>query len=79
MNEKCVQIIPSLSNALCPYKADLGTLESIITTDVENHRKPLIVFARAGNKFCFLFILHYPNAYFFYFRCACYWSDGRYC
>jgi len=51
MNEKCVQIIPSLSNVLCPYKADLGALETIITTDIENNRKPLIVFARAGNKF----------------------------
>uniref|UniRef100_A0A2H8TGC9 Pyridoxal-dependent decarboxylase domain-containing protein 1 n=1 Tax=Melanaphis sacchari TaxID=742174 RepID=A0A2H8TGC9_9HEMI len=48
MNEKSVQIIPCLSNVLCPYKADLGALETIIKTDIENHKKPLIVFARAG-------------------------------
>jgi len=56
MNEKCVQIIPSLSNVLSPYKADLGALETIITTDVENHKKPLIVFARAGNNRFYVFL-----------------------
>ncbi|XP_027840497.2 pyridoxal-dependent decarboxylase domain-containing protein 1 [Aphis gossypii] len=48
MKENCVQIIPCLSNVLCPYKADLGALEAIIKTDIDNHKKPLIVFARAG-------------------------------
>lgn len=55
MNEKCVQIIPGLSNILCPYKADLGALDIIIKADIENNKKPLIVFARAGNNFFFFF------------------------
>lgn len=50
MSEKCVQIIPNVSNILFPYKADLKALETIIKSDVENKKKPLIVFARAGNK-----------------------------
>lgn len=57
MKENCVQIIPCLSNVLCPYKADLGALEAIIKTDIDNHRKPLIVFARAGNKLDFIIVL----------------------
>ncbi|VVC28517.1 Hypothetical protein CINCED_3A023170 [Cinara cedri] len=48
MNEKCVQVIPCLSNVLCPYKADLVAFETMIKSDVENNKKPLIVFARAG-------------------------------
>jgi len=50
MNEKCVQIIPSSSNVLYPYKADLDIFETFIKNDVENKNKPLIVFARAGNQ-----------------------------
>jgi hypothetical protein len=50
MNEKCVQIIPCLSDVLYPYKADLKAFEIIIKNDVENGKKTLIVFARAGNK-----------------------------
>lgn len=57
MNEKCVQVIPCLSNILCPYKADLVAFETIIKTDVENSKKPLIVFARAGKKI----ILNFHN------------------
>lgn len=49
MTEKCLQIIPKISNILCPYNADLESLETIIKIDVENNKKPLIVFARAGN------------------------------
>lgn len=49
MNENCVQIIPSLSNVLYPYKSDLEALEAMIKNDVENRKKPLIVFARSGN------------------------------
>lgn len=50
MNEKCVQIIPNISEVLCPYKADLRAFETIIKNDLENNKKPLIVFARAGNE-----------------------------
>lgn len=50
MNEKCVQVIPNVSNVLYPYKADLEALENIVKSDIENSRKPLIIFARAGNK-----------------------------
>lgn len=48
MNEKCVQVIQCSSNILYPYKADLSTFETIIKNDIENKKKPLIVFAKAG-------------------------------
>jgi len=48
MNENCIQIIPSILNILYPYKGDLASLETIIKTDIENKKKPLIIFARAG-------------------------------
>lgn len=51
MSEKCVQIIPNQSNLICPYKSDLGSLETNIKNDIENEKKPLIVFARAGIYF----------------------------
>lgn len=50
MTEKCMQIIPKVSNILCPCKADLEALETVIKIDIENNKKPLIVFARAGNS-----------------------------
>jgi len=50
MNEKCMQIIPSVSNVLYPYKANLDVFETIIKSDVEDKKKPLIVFARAGKQ-----------------------------
>lgn len=56
MNEKCVQVIPCLSNILCPYKADLVEFETMIKSDVENNKKPLIVFARAGIESYFEFL-----------------------
>lgn len=65
MGEKCVQIIPSVLNILFPYKADLNALETIIKIDVENKKKPLIVFARAGNKVLVIFDAFYINVYFF--------------
>lgn len=48
MSDKCVQIIPNQSNVICPYKSDLGALEANVKNDIENKKKPLIVFARAG-------------------------------
>ncbi|XP_050542353.1 pyridoxal-dependent decarboxylase domain-containing protein 1 [Daktulosphaira vitifoliae] len=48
LSEKCIQIIPNVSNALYPYKADVEEFENIIKGDVENNKKPLIVFGRAG-------------------------------
>lgn len=56
MSEKCVQIISNQSNLICPYKLDLGSLETNIKNDVENDKKPLIVFARAGIYFFYLTI-----------------------
>lgn len=60
MKEKCVQIIPNQSNILYPYKSDLGALETIIESDIENNKKPLIIFARAG------MILFYFYAYYYH-------------
>jgi len=48
MNENCIQIIPNILNILYPYKGDLAALETIIKNDIENKKKPLIIFARAG-------------------------------
>lgn len=81
MNEKCVQIISSLSNILYPYKADLGALETIIKSDVENNKKPLIVFARAGITIIILFFMYIIMPFiliiiFSHFRSTCYWPDG---
>lgn len=56
-----MQIIPSVSNELFPYKADLGALETIIKSDVGNKKKPLIVFARAGNKIIVISYAFYIN------------------
>lgn len=49
MSENCVQIIPSMSNVLYPFKTKLEALEVMIKNDIENKKKPLIVFARSGN------------------------------
>lgn len=63
MNEKYVQIIPSLPNMLYPYKADLKALETIIKSDSEN-KIPLIVFARAGIRIIIVCHIHYYHTFY---------------